>query len=258
MSQIDIKGAAALNSGRIDAGTNFSIDEIIELTRKVAPDAMEAALIEMRKPFPLNAKTLERLDDAGVPSEIVDLMVAFTYPDKFVVERNTISPAEKPEPGFSGSSGFVGYPYPWLSFAYLSPYNPLFPFYYAYSSLWWYGSWYYDYPFYWRPSYYPGGGYGIDRGRLIAGEGYSRVRSGNSNSERRIARPRNGATRATAGGGRGTYQGSGGTSASGGSYGASAGSSGGGSGAGSSGGGSPSASPAGYSGGGGGGQAKPR
>jgi hypothetical protein len=263
MSLADIKRTTALNADRIEASTNFSINEIIEMTPKTASEVLEAALMEMRKPFPLDAKSLERLADAGVPPKIVDLMVAITYPDRFTVQRNTVAPREEPKPVYSSSGTFIGYPYPWSSLGYWYPYDPFFPFYNAYSPFWWYGYWWWDYPYYWGPPYYPGGGYGIDRGRLVAGDGYSRVSPANSSSGRRFAVPRNGYVRSTAGGGRGANQGGGRSSGSaqpsgGGGYSTTAGSSAGSAGAGAaSGSSSPSASPGGYSGGGGG-QAKPR
>jgi hypothetical protein len=264
LNALGIREAAVVNRGRVEAGTNLSIDEIIELSGKVAPEVLEAALIELRKPFKLDSKTLERLADAKVPPQVVDLMVAFTFPDRFTVERHTIAPIEKTAP--PPIRTYIGYPYPWSPFGFWSLYDPLFPYYY-YSSLayWWgYGYWW-NYP-YWRPSFYPGGGYGIDRGRLIAGDGYSKVNPRVSGSGSRRARPRNGITRGTTGRSGGGYSQSTGSSGSStpsgsGSSGGSSGSgatSGGGSSGGSSGSSAPSASPGGYSSGGGGGQAQHR
>jgi uncharacterized membrane protein YgcG len=252
---VGIRKSVALNSGRIEASANFSINEIIELAGKVAPEVIEAALVELRKPFPLNSKTLERLDDARVPPRIVDLMVAFTFPERFTVEDSTIAPIEKPAP--EPAPSFIGYAYPWTNLGFWSPFYPFFPYCY-YSSLmyWWnYGSWWnygggWNYPYY-RPPYYPGGGYGIDRGRLIAGEGYSRVNSRTPGSEPRVARPRSGGYQHGTGSAGPSVTSSGGSS--GGNPGVNSGSSGGGAPSG-----SPSASPGGYSSGGGDRQAKPR
>jgi hypothetical protein len=263
---VGVRESAALDRGRIEASKNFSINEIIELSGKVSPEVIEAAIVELRKPFPINSKTLKRLDDAHVSPRIVDLMVAFTFPDRFTVEDSTIAPIERS--ASATGPAFIGYPYPysypypyfypWTSFGFWSTYDPFFPYYYYSSWIYWsnYGYWW-NYPYY-RPSYYPGGGSGIDRGRLIAGEGYSRVNSRGSGSGSRTARLRNSITRNSRGGSSGGYQRSAGSSSAGAPSG---GSSGGYSGAssGSSGGGSPSASPGGYSsGGGGGGQAKQR
>ena len=55
---------------RVAAGANFSADEIIELTDKVAPEVLEAALMEIRKPFEINSKVLLRLSKAGVSPQV--------------------------------------------------------------------------------------------------------------------------------------------------------------------------------------------
>jgi len=63
-------GISAANPAvaRTSAGSNFSISEIIELSSKVEPEVLEASLLELRKPFPINSKQLERLAEAKVPS----------------------------------------------------------------------------------------------------------------------------------------------------------------------------------------------
>ncbi len=239
---------------RVAAGANFSIEEVIELTDKVAPEVMEAALMEMRKPFEINSKVLLRLDNEGVPSQVVDLMVALSFPEKFTIERRDIQPVERPASREYAPS--IVYPYAWSPFGIWSYYDPFFPWYWSTPSyLYGYWGWGGYYPFsYWGPSGY--GGYRISGGRLVAGQGYSRVTPGAPSGQPRYAQPRGSSRTVNRGGSygsarAGTYSGG---SSSGGSY--SAGSGGGGSG--SSGGGSPSASPGGYSGGGGGGTARAR
>ena len=58
---------------------------MIEASPHVAAPALEAALVESRATFGLNARRLIQLDDAGVPSSVIDLMVALTYPQAFSV-----------------------------------------------------------------------------------------------------------------------------------------------------------------------------
>jgi hypothetical protein len=175
---------------RLSTGTNFSIDEIIELSSKVEPEILEAALLEMRKPFPINKKELIRLADAKVPSQIVDLMVALSFPDRFTVERSTISPVQSPQPQQS-------YPYPPSYNDYWYSGYPLFPWYWGASIYspynYWYSGWdvwagwYYPY---WGYPVYIDGDYETDSGRLVAGSGYNMVSPGNSGSAPRYARPR--------------------------------------------------------------------
>ena len=165
---------------RISVGTKFSIDELIELSGKVEPEVLEAALIEMRSGFPVNSKLLMRLSNAKVPSKIVDLVVALSFPEKFTVEGTAISWVKDP-------SRFRAPYYHW----------PMCPWYWTSSVYYPYGYRYWGWDWYQRYGWYPysygyvphSGGSGTDsNARLIAGHGYSRVYSG---SQRRYAQPRN-------------------------------------------------------------------
>ncbi len=186
---------------RIAAGKNFSIDEIIELSSKVEPEIIEAALLESRDPFPINSRQLARLSDSGVNSRVVDLMVAFSFPDKFKVGQEAISltQVKGPQgyyPNFRRPYNYYSYycpilPWHWTSSSYMS-------YVYSYSYLGWYlGDGYY-YPLWsWYPYYYDnysgGGGGGHvnvnDGGSIVKGRGYT-VSSGSSGTSTRRAQPR--------------------------------------------------------------------
>ncbi|MBN2317532.1 MAG: hypothetical protein JXR49_00555, partial [Acidobacteria bacterium] len=176
-----------VGSSRISAGTGFSISEVVELSRKVAPEVLEAALVEYHEPFPINSKTLVYLSDAGVPSQVTDLMVALSFPEKFTVEPRTVS--VEPRSDSAQSEGDIYYVYPPYGHYYVI--DPLFPWYwtpYTYSLYWssgW-GIWSGYYP-YWGSPVYPGGVYRSNNsGRLVAGRGYTRI------DQRRFARPKSG------------------------------------------------------------------
>ena len=47
-------------------------------------------LRESRSRFPMDSGLLLRLDDAGVPGQIIDLMMALSYPEYFAVEDETV------------------------------------------------------------------------------------------------------------------------------------------------------------------------
>jgi hypothetical protein len=186
--------ATQARMSRISAGTGFSVSEIIELSGKVEPEVLEAALTEIRKPFPINSKQLVRLADAKVPSPIVDLMVALSFPDKFTVERATISPVQ-----VVASRQTYPYPPPPPPYRYWPYDHPLYPWYwessiystyYDYWYLGWNGwpGWYYR--SWWYPNY-GGEGDRHDAGRLVEGHGYTRVSPSSSGSSSRYARPRN-------------------------------------------------------------------
>jgi len=152
--------------------TTFTIDDVKEAFAKVTPSALEAALIETNARFPLNSRRLIELDDAGVPDRVIDLMVALSFPKRFVVERPTA-----PQSGYSGRFG--GFPLgvgPWLWAS--DPYY-LWPYYYAPFAYSYWGR--YD-SSYWAPGYVvtdsrdggaiqPSG-----HGRVVDGRGYTQVR----------------------------------------------------------------------------------
>ena len=109
---------------------------------KVSPRALEAALVETGSSFDLSGKDLIALQDAKVPGSVTDLMIALSYPDRFVVERRRADAA--PATPFSDDPFFVGWSfgYPmWWDYGFYSPlYGPYSPYFYSpfYSYLPWY------------------------------------------------------------------------------------------------------------------------
>ncbi len=132
-------GGAALNADlAFDAAQNrhrraltapMSADDIAEAASRVAPEALEAAVLEHEEGFDLNAETLVRLDDAGLRPGLIDLMVALSYPEQFVVNSGTGDA--------SGGGGFAmpgTYYGPMLPYGYGMPYHVVpFGYYYWYA-----------------------------------------------------------------------------------------------------------------------------
>jgi hypothetical protein len=70
------------------AGGAFTLADIREAASKVSPATLEAALVEgTNGGFPLSSKDLIGLGEAGVPTSVIDVLVALSYPDRFVVDR---------------------------------------------------------------------------------------------------------------------------------------------------------------------------
>src|SRR5688572_6798123 len=155
----------------------LTIEHVIEASPRVASPALEAALVESRATFGLNARRLTQLDDAGVPSSVIDLMVALTYPQVFAVRPT------------SRADRLTPFPFG------MDPWDPDYP--------WWYGNLYgpgpyFDSSYLYSPfgysylGYYPlefgGGGYSVGNGggggrgdrptpgaRVVDGLGYTRA-----------------------------------------------------------------------------------
>jgi hypothetical protein len=177
---------------RLTHAPPLTVDDVKDAAGKVSPRALEAALVETGSSFDLSGKDLIALQDAKVPGSVTDLMIALSYPSRFVVEHRRADAA--PATPFSDDPFFVGWSfgYPmWWDYGFYSPlYGPYSPYFYSpfYSYLPWYNP----------PYYYGGGGFIIvgdgdgsgggggggggggvqpsGRGRVVDGLGYTRVR----------------------------------------------------------------------------------
>lgn len=152
--------AARARRARYDAAEVLSVDDVIEVVRKAEPEVAEAAVLEMKdEGFDLDARKLVRLDEAGARSGLIDLMVALSYPDYFLVDRepepgmgygNTLP---GPYGGWGGPTGAIAYPYyfaPFGAYYWYAPYQPVYVL---------------------RPS----GPSSYEVGRVVKGRGYTRV-----------------------------------------------------------------------------------
>ncbi|MDP1571453.1 MAG: hypothetical protein Q8L86_15765 [Vicinamibacterales bacterium] len=68
-------------------GTAFSLDDVMEASAAVLPEAVQAALVELDAAYDLDSRRLVALDEAGVAGRVIDLMIALSYPERFVVDR---------------------------------------------------------------------------------------------------------------------------------------------------------------------------
>jgi hypothetical protein len=202
--------------------TALTLDDVKEASAKVSPRALEAALVETRASFNLTSKRLLDLHAAGVPASVVDLIVALSYPDRFVVERTTsVDRAQAPifdDPFMLGWA--FGYPVWSDVYGLYSPlYGAFSPYYYSPFAYPYYRG--YN-PYYAGFGYYtidPGGGGGggvnlpdqpSGRGRVVDGQGYTRVRP--RESEPVATRNGGGSTASSVGGGGSTSSSSSGSS----------------------------------------------
>lgn len=145
----------------------LTLADVRELSAKVSPRVVEAALLETRSRFDLDGETMIALDDAGVPDSVTDLMVALSYPEHFTVER----------PAAGGGYGVISDWGAMPGWSYGDPY--LWGLYSPYA----YGFWGHTTP--WG---FPGYGWVVvedgagepseprDHGRVVEGLGYTRVR----------------------------------------------------------------------------------
>lgn len=188
----------AVRTARVAASASPTVDDVIEATGAVDQEAVQAWLVERDAALDLDAGALERLADAGVSADVIDMAIAVTYPERFAVEAEG---GVEPYGDRYGAYGYGRYYDPFYGSMFWSPfgfYRP-FGFYSRYYGLG-YGSPYYGYGggYYGGIRVVPIGGGGGDTGsRVISGQGYRRG-SGASPSGRG-ATPRGGAIRVPTG-----------------------------------------------------------
>jgi hypothetical protein len=109
-------GVAATIEARAAAAAPLSVDDVVEASQKVDVPVLEAWLVARAEQFSLNAKRLVALADAGVPSRVIDLMVALSYPRAFA-----INPTSRQGERLARRSDGVGT----TPASYATPYDPL-------------------------------------------------------------------------------------------------------------------------------------
>lgn len=172
----------------------WTVEDVIEASQKLPAEALQGALIDVRQKFNVNRRTLLAMDDAGVPDSVIDLLVALTFPNRFVVERVT---SGAPVGISTGMGWYDPFMTPFLSGSYGNCYSPMG--YYGYRSYYnTCGAYMYGYsysPYHYASPYnyytYQGTGGGwvaIDpgpgpgnvtpsgQGRVVNGRGYTQIR----------------------------------------------------------------------------------
>ena len=157
----------ALRGGITYATADVTIDDVIDASRSVDVDAVQGWLATAETQFDgLRAEDLIRMEEAGVATAVIDVVVAVSFPEHFALNQDAETDRARM------------YMYPWA--------DPFYYPYYGYGGYgrygrygWGYGGWY--------PGYTPvvvsvgrlprGGG-----GQVVAGRGYRRPVSVTSGS----------------------------------------------------------------------------
>jgi hypothetical protein len=188
--------------------TTWGVEDVIEASSRLPVPAVQAALTEVHHPFELNKKALIALDDSGVDDSVIDLMVALSYPKRFVVQRAGGGGGGAPVGIATGTGWFDPFLSPMMMGSMYDCYSPYGYGYRSYYSLC--GSPFYNYGY--RPYGYYGGYYGwVDvgtfppgtgggggsvapqpEGRAVNGRGYTQVRDRESEPAPRVSHSGNG------------------------------------------------------------------
>lgn len=80
-------GPSEILRARRENETPPTLLAVLDATEKTAARVVEAMLAETKPRFALTSAALIELDDAGLGGDAIDLLVALSYPDQFVVKR---------------------------------------------------------------------------------------------------------------------------------------------------------------------------
>ncbi|MCH7932572.1 MAG: hypothetical protein IIC36_01125 [Gemmatimonadetes bacterium] len=152
--------ASEARVARMVASRPIVIADVVEATGKLSAETVELWLAERGEPFPLDASRLVEMADAGVPPSVIDVVVAVSYPEKFVLNGGWASGRRSAEA--EGGPSSLGYGRSFNPFVdpFYEPYSRYgYGYYPRYGSRWGYSLGYYN-GFGYGPGYYGGFGYG--------------------------------------------------------------------------------------------------
>lgn len=79
--------AMAVDAARRAASAPLTVDAVIDASAQLAPETVEAWIVERGDRFAMNADALIRMDEAGVPASVIDLAVAVSHPERFAIDN---------------------------------------------------------------------------------------------------------------------------------------------------------------------------
>ncbi len=113
---LDAQRATAAADARLVASGKVSLAEVQEASSSVDQEALAAFVLEWDRPFDLNGAKLASLADAGVPADVIDAVVAVSYPTRFVIDHAAgslaLAPAPQRESRYTGGNVY-GDPFGW-------------------------------------------------------------------------------------------------------------------------------------------------
>ena len=90
----------AVRTARSQASRALTPATLVETVERAGPSVASALLVERGEQFGLDAETLRALSVRGVPGEVIDVMVALSYPERFEISGS----GPDLEPGIRSSS----------------------------------------------------------------------------------------------------------------------------------------------------------
>jgi len=102
----------AQQSARMVASAPLTIADVVEVSSRLESKAVEAWVVERGDGFDIDAAVLVSMADADVPTTVIDMVVAVSYPDHFVVDQGLEGNAELAESEYLQRGAYGRGPYP--------------------------------------------------------------------------------------------------------------------------------------------------
>lgn len=175
MEHLTADRGMAIRSARLAASRPLTAVDVVEASRKVDAEAVRTLVAQRAEPFALDAETLIALADAGVPDDVIDVMVAVTYPETFALGDEAAEAQPRPSDRMARQ-------------IYMDPYYSPYSYRYRRGLYAPWGYWGGHYPGYggYRPAVVVVEPRSTGHGRVVNGRGYSRGTA----SSRGSAQPR--------------------------------------------------------------------
>ena len=109
--QGDLAGTqgAPTRMARIAASIPIAPDGVIEATGKVSAETVQLWVVERGEGFALDAAALIEMADSGVPPSVIDVVVAVSYPEKFVLNEGAPTAGGPAMAGAGRGASRLGY-----------------------------------------------------------------------------------------------------------------------------------------------------
>lgn len=98
----------ARRTARMEAAAAVGVDEVVDASANVHPEAVSVWVAEQADPFDLDASDLVRMEEAGVPDDVIDVVVAVSYPERFALSDGVVREREEDPRGRRGGYASSG------------------------------------------------------------------------------------------------------------------------------------------------------
>jgi hypothetical protein len=97
---VPVERISAAIDARLAASADLDLDDVVEASGHVDEGTLQAFLAESGQQFDLDADAIVELADTGLSGDVIDMLIAVSYPRYFAVDREGAEPdMVEPEPG---------------------------------------------------------------------------------------------------------------------------------------------------------------